>query len=96
MTDTTTQVSDSTRKRGLRKSRIGVVVSNKMDKTIVVTVERRIQHPVFKKYVKQTRKFMAHDANNECEIGDRVRIMETRPQSKRKNWRLVSILEKKK
>ena len=82
--------------RGLRKSRIGMVVSNKMDKTIVVAVERRIKHPVFKKYIKQTKKFMAHDANNECDIGDRVRIMETRPRSKRKNWRLVSIIEKKK
>jgi small subunit ribosomal protein S17 len=95
MTDTT-PVNESASERGLRKTRVGVVVSNKMDKTIVIVVERRIQHPIFKKYMKQTRKFMAHDANNECDIGDRVRIMETRPQSKRKNWRLVSILEKKK
>jgi small subunit ribosomal protein S17 len=95
MTDIT-PVNESASERGLRKTRVGVVVSNKMDKTIVIVVERRIQHPVFKKYMKQTRKFMAHDANNECDIGDRVRIMETRPQSKRKNWRLVSILEKKK
>ena len=95
MTDIT-PVNESTSARGLRKTRVGMVVSNKMDKTIVIVVERRIQHPVFKKYMKQTRKFMAHDANNECDIGDRVRIMETRPQSKRKNWRLVSILEKKK
>ncbi|MBU0692077.1 30S ribosomal protein S17 [bacterium] len=95
MTDTAT-ANDTAATRGLRKTRVGMVVSNKMDKTIVVTVERRIKHPVYKKYIKQTRKFMAHDANNECEIGDRVRIMETRPQSKRKNWRLVSILEKKK
>jgi small subunit ribosomal protein S17 len=95
MTDTI-PVNESASARGLRKTRVGMVVSNKMDKTIVIVVERRIQHPVYKKYMKQTRKFMAHDANNECDIGDRVRIMETRPQSKRKNWRLVSILEKKK
>jgi small subunit ribosomal protein S17 len=95
MTETAT-VNETASARGLRKTRVGLVVSNKMDKTIVVVVERRIQHPVYKKYIKRTRKFMAHDANNECEIGDRVRIMETRPQSKRKNWRLVSILEKKK
>ncbi len=92
----TASVNETASTRGLRKSRVGMVVSNKMDKTIVIVVERRIKHPVYKKYIKQTRKFMAHDANNECEIGDRVRIMETRPQSKRKNWRLVSILEKKK
>ena len=88
--------ADDRTARGLRKSRIGMVVSNKMDRTIVVAVERRVKHPVFKKYIKQTRKFMAHDANNECDIGDRVRIMETRPYSKHKNWRLVTILEKKK
>jgi len=82
--------------RGLRKSRVGVVVSNKMDKTIVIVVERRVKDPVYKKYVKQTRKFMAHDANNECEIGDRVRITETRPLSKHKTWRLVQVLEKRK
>jgi small subunit ribosomal protein S17 len=82
--------------RGLRKSRVGVVVSNKMDKTIVVAVERRVKDPVYKKYVKQTRKFMAHDEQNECEIGDRVRIMETRPLSRNKTWRLVQVIEKRK
>jgi small subunit ribosomal protein S17 len=95
MTDTAV-ITESTVERGLRKSRTGVVVSNKMEKTIVVAVVRRIKHPVYKKYIKLTKKFMAHDANNECAIGDRVRITETRPLSKRKNWRLVSILEKKK
>jgi len=83
-------------KRGLRKSRIGVVVSNKMSKTIVVAVERRVQDPLYKKYVRRTTKFMAHDEQNQCEIGDRVRIMETRPLSKRKNWRLVQVIEKRK
>lgn len=95
MTETAT-VEKTAAARGLRKTRVGLVVSNKMDKTIVVRVERRIKHPVYKKYIKQSCKFMAHDEKNECDIGDRVRIMETRPQSKRKNWRLVSILEKKK
>jgi small subunit ribosomal protein S17 len=83
-------------KRGLRKTRIGLVVSNKMDKTIVVAVERRVKDPLYQKYVKRTRKFMAHDEQNECEVGDRVRIMETRPLSKNKNWRLVQVVEKRK
>lgn len=83
-------------KRGLRKTRVGLVVSNKMDKTIVVAVERRVIDPLYKKYVKRTRKFMAHDEQNECEVGDRVRIMETRPLSKNKNWRLIQIVEKRK
>jgi small subunit ribosomal protein S17 len=82
--------------RGLRKTRVGLVVSNKMDKTIVVKVERRVKDPLYQKYVKRTNKFMAHDEKNECEIGDRVRIMETRPLSARKNWRLVQIVEKRK
>ncbi len=82
--------------RGLRKTRVGLVVSNKMDKTIVVVVERRVKDPLYQKYVKRTGKFMAHDEKNECEIGDRVRIMETRPLSARKNWRLVQIVEKRK
>jgi small subunit ribosomal protein S17 len=82
--------------RHLRKTRVGEVISNKMDKTIVVAVERRVKHPLYKKYVKKTRTFMAHDANNECEIGDRVRIMETRPLSKLKCWRLVQVIEKRK
>ncbi len=82
--------------RGLRKSRVGFVVSNKMQKTIVVKVERRVKHPLFGKYIKLSQKFMAEDSQNECNIGDKVRIMETRPLSKRKNWRLIEIIEKKK
>lgn len=82
--------------RGLRKTRVGVVVSNKMNKTIVVAVQRRVKDPLYQKYVKRTRKFMAHDEHNECEIGDRVRIMETRPLSARKNWRLMQVVEKRK
>ncbi len=82
--------------RGLRKTRVGVVVSNKMNKTIVVKVERRVKDPLYQKYVKRTHKFMAHDEQNECEIGDRVRIMETRPLSARKNWRLVQVVERRK
>ncbi len=82
--------------RGLRKTRVGIVVSNKMQKTIVVKVERRVKHPLFGKYIKLSKKFMADDAQNECNIGDKVRIMETRPLSKHKNWRLVEIIEKKK
>jgi len=82
--------------RNLRKQRTGVVVSNKMDKTIAVAVERRLQHPIYGKYVKKTKKFIAHDENNDCSIGDIVRIMETRPLSRRKRWRLVEIVEKAK
>lgn len=82
--------------RGLRKSRIGRVVSNKMQKTIVVAVERRVKDPLFKKYIKRTAKFMAHDELNECNIGDRVRIVETRPLAKHKHWRLAQIIEKRK
>jgi small subunit ribosomal protein S17 len=80
--------------RGIRKSRIGVVVSDKMDKTAVVAVERLVQHPVYKKFIKRTTKFKVHDAKNECKIGDKVRIAETRPLSKTKRWRIVEILEK--
>ena len=80
--------------RNLRKERIGVVVSNKMDKSIVVAVERKEKHPMYGKLVKKTTKFVAHDEKNECSIGDTVRIMETRPLSKTKNWRLVEIVEK--
>jgi small subunit ribosomal protein S17 len=83
-------------KRGLRKTRVGVVVSNKMSKTIVVAVESRVKDALYKKYIKRTQKFMAHDEQNQCDIGDRVRIMETRPLSARKNWRLVQIIEKRK
>ncbi len=83
-------------KRGIRKVRIGRVVSNKMDKSIVVAIERRVAHPIYKKYFQKTTKLMAHDPNNECQIGDIVEIMETRPLSKRKRWRLVKILERNK
>ena len=80
--------------RNLRKERIGVVVSNKMDKSIVVAVERKEKHPMYGKFVKKTTKFVAHDEKNECSVGDTVRIIETRPLSKTKNWRLVEIVEK--
>jgi small subunit ribosomal protein S17 len=83
-------------KRKERKSRVGVVVSNKMEKTINVKVERRLRHPIYGKSVKMSKKFMAHDEKNECNIGDVVRIMETRPLSKRKRWRLVEIIERAK
>lgn len=82
--------------RNLRKERIGQVVSNKMEKSIVVTVQRRVKHPIYGKFIRKTSKFMAHDANNECGIGDTVKIMETRPLSKRKRWRLVEIIERAK
>lgn len=81
-------------KRGLRKNRIGTVVSNKMNKTITVSVERRVKHPVYGKIVRMTTKFTAHDEKNECNEGDKVRIMETRPLSKNKRWRLVEIIER--
>ena len=79
--------------RNLRKTRVGVVVSDKMDKTIVVAVKDSVQHPLYKKIMKRTVKFKAHDENNECGVGDRVMIMETRPLSKAKRWRLVIIVE---
>ncbi|MDI9514854.1 MAG: 30S ribosomal protein S17 [Clostridiaceae bacterium] len=82
--------------RNLRKTRIGRVVSDKMDKTIVVAVEDNVKHPLYKKIMKRTTKFKAHDENNECNIGDRVEIMETRPLSRDKRWRLVKIIEKAK
>ena len=82
--------------RNLRKERIGVVVSNKMDKSIVVLVERKVKHPKYGKFVKKSTKFMAHDEKNECNIGDTVKIMETRPLSKNKCWRLVDIIERAK
>ena len=82
--------------RNLRKQLIGIVTSDKMDKSISVSVERRIQHPIYGKFVKKSNKFMAHDDKNECQIGDKVRIMETRPMSARKRWRLVEVLEKAK
>ena len=82
--------------RNLRKERIGVVVSNKMQKSIVVEIERREKHPIYGKFIKKTSRFMAHDEKEECNIGDTVRIMETRPLSKRKCWRLVEIIERAK
>ena len=82
--------------RNLRKERVGVVVINKMDKSIVVMVERKVKHPMYGKFVKKSSKFMAHDEKNECNIGDVVRIMETRPLSKNKCWRLVEIVERAK
>jgi small subunit ribosomal protein S17 len=80
--------------RNLRKERTGVVVSNKMDKTIVVAVKRKVMHPMYHKFIKRTTKLYAHDEKNSCDIGDTVRIMETRPLSKNKMWRLVEIIEK--
>ena len=80
--------------RNLRKTRVGKVVSDKMDKSIVVAVENHVKHPLYGKIVKKTYKLKAHDENNECGIGDTVRVMETRPLSKDKRWRLVSIIEK--
>ncbi|MCY7421836.1 MAG: 30S ribosomal protein S17 [Chitinophagaceae bacterium] len=80
--------------RNLRKTRTGVVSSNKMDKTIVVAIERKVKHPLYGKFVKKTTKFHAHDEKNECSIGDLVKIMETRPLSKTKRWRLVEVVEK--
>jgi small subunit ribosomal protein S17 len=82
--------------RNLRKTRIGKVVSNKMDKTIVVAIVDNVKHPLYNKIVKRTYKLKAHDENNECQIGDRVKVMETRPLSKDKRWRLVEIVEKAK
>jgi small subunit ribosomal protein S17 len=81
-------------KRNLRKERIGLVVSNKMEKSIVVTVNRKIKHPIYGKFVNKTSKFVAHDEKNSCNIGDLVKIMETRPLSKNKAWRLVEVIER--
>jgi len=82
--------------RALRKTRVGIVVKDKMDKSILVSIERRVAHPIYKKYFKKTTKLMAHDEKNECSVGDVVKIMETRPLSKVKNWRVVEIVEKAK
>ena len=82
--------------RKQRKEKIGFVVSDKMDKTVSVAVERKTQHPLYKRVVRQTKKFKAHDENNECSEGDKVRIMETRPLSKAKRWRVVEVLKKAK
>lgn len=80
--------------RALRKTRVGKVVSNKMDKTVVVAIETSVKHPLYGKIVKRTYKLKAHDEKNECQVGDRVKVMETRPLSKEKRWRLVEIVEK--
>ena len=82
--------------RTLRKTRVGVVVSNKMQKTITVAIERKVPHTIYKKYFKKTTKLMAHDEQNVCKIGDKVKIMETRPLSSKKRWRLVEVVEKAK
>lgn len=87
---------DSVIERNLRKERIGIVVSNKMDKSITIQVNRKVKHPVYGKFQRKSTKFMAHDEKNECGIGDTVKIMETRPLSKLKRWRLIEILEKAK
>ena len=82
--------------RGLRKTRVGIVVSDKMNKTITIAIERKVPHPIYKKYFKKTTKLMAHDEKSECRVGDKVKVMETRPLSKSKRWRLVEIVEKAK
>ncbi len=82
--------------RNLRKERVGLVMSNKMDKSIVISVERKVKHPMYGKFVKTTTKFMAHDEKNDCNIGDTVKIMEIKPMSKNKCWRLVEIIERAK
>ena len=82
--------------RALRKTRIGVVISTKMDKTDSVAIERKVPHPIYKKYYKKTTKLMAHDEKNVCQVGDKVKIMETRPLSLKKRWRMVEIVEKAK
>jgi small subunit ribosomal protein S17 len=93
---TATKKSKEVEKRNARKTRIGIVVSNSMDKTIVVAIENSVAHPLYKKIVKRTYKLKAHDENNECGVGDVVKVMETRPLSKDKRWRLVEIIEKAK
>jgi small subunit ribosomal protein S17 len=82
--------------RGLRKTRVGIVVKDKMDKTITIAIERKVSHPIYKKYFKKTTKLMAHDEKSECRVGDKVKVMETRPLSKNKRWRMVEIVEKAK
>ncbi|MFQ6617661.1 MAG: 30S ribosomal protein S17 [Fidelibacterota bacterium] len=82
--------------RGIKKIKVGKVISNKMDKTVIVAVERRVQHPDYKKYILRTSKFVAHDEKNECKEGDMVKIIESRPLSKRKRWRVSEIIERAK
>ena len=91
-----TKTEATTIDRNLRKIKVGVVTSNKMDKSISVKVERKVKHPLYGKFVKKSTKFHAHDEKNECSIGDTVKIMETRPMSKTKRWRLVEVVEKAK
>ena len=88
--------SEQTLTRNLRKTRIGIITSDKMEKTITVAVERRVRHPLYGKFMKKTKKYHAHDEENTARIGDRVRIMETRPLSKSKRWRLVEVIERAK
>ncbi len=88
------QMLTTDQQRAFRKSRVGVVVSDKMDKTIVVAIQDRVRHPLYKKIVKRTYKLKAHDEKNLCSVGDKVRVMETRPMSKEKRWRLVEIIQK--
>ena len=87
---------EDTNTRNLRKTKVGTVTSNKMDKSIAVVVERKIKHPIYGKFLKKSKKFIAHDEKNECTIGDTVKIMETRPLSKSKRWRLIEVIEKAK
>ena len=94
MTTEATENTVTNTERNLRKERIGIVTRNKMQKSITGVVERKFRHAVYGKFIKRTKKFMAHDEKNECSIGDRVKIMETRPLSKNKNWRLVEVIEK--
>ncbi|MFO7755962.1 MAG: 30S ribosomal protein S17 [Bacteroidales bacterium] len=82
--------------RNTRKERTGIVVSNKMEKSITVAVKRKVKHPIYGKFINKTKKFLAHDQENTCNIGDTVRIMETRPMSKRKSWRLIEVIERAK
>ncbi len=82
--------------RNTRKERTGIVVSNKMEKSITVAVKRKVKHPVYGKFINKTKKLLAHDQENTCNIGDTVRIMETRPMSKRKSWRLIEVIERAK
>ncbi len=86
----------STMERNTRKERTGIVVSNKMEKSITVAVKRKVKHPIYGKFINKTKKFLAHDQENTCNIGDTVRIMETRPMSKRKSWRLIEVIERAK
>ena len=95
-TNPTNQEATEEVKVAHRKSRVGVVVSNKMDKSITVRVDRKLKHPVYGKFMRKSKKFTAHDEKNECGVGDTVKIMETRPLSKQKRWRLVEVIEKAK